>query len=66
LGFDIILDQHLKPWLLEVNQSPSFCTDTPLDKKIKGRLITDTLTMLSLSAERKIKYLQQEKAETQR
>lgn len=31
LGFDIIIDQDLRPYLLEVNQMPSFATDSPLD-----------------------------------
>lgn len=35
LGFDIILDKSLKPFLLEVNHAPSFNTDTPLDYLIK-------------------------------
>jgi tubulin polyglutamylase TTLL6/13 len=43
LGFDIILDSKLKPWLLEVNHAPSFSTDTPLDFKIKKDLIADTI-----------------------
>lgn len=49
LGFDIILDEKLKPWILEVNHSPSFSTDTPLDFKIKKNLITDTIKLLNLS-----------------
>lgn len=36
LGFDILLDSHLRPWLLEVNLSPSLNIDSPLDLKIKG------------------------------
>ena len=35
LGMDVILDHKLKPYLLEVNHSPSFTTDTPLDAAIK-------------------------------
>ena len=49
LGFDIMLDQDLKPWILEVNHSPSFSTDTPLDFKIKKNLITDAIKLLNLS-----------------
>jgi len=35
LGFDIIMDAQLKPLLLEVNNAPSFATDSPLDLAIK-------------------------------
>ena len=36
LGFDILIDADLKPWLLEVNLSPSLSTDSPLDMRIKS------------------------------
>ena len=49
LGFDVILDSDLKPWILEVNHSPSFSTDTPLDFKIKKNLVVDTIRLLNLS-----------------
>ena len=49
LGFDIFLDSDLKPWIIEVNHSPSFATDTPLDFKIKKNLIADTIKLLNLS-----------------
>ena len=40
-GFDIILDAALKPWLLEVNISPSLMGSSPLDREIKGTLMAD-------------------------
>lgn len=57
LGFDIILDQDLRPYLLEVNQMPSFATDSPLDLRIKKGLITDTLALLNLSVKRRYQLM---------
>ncbi len=34
-GFDILLDDALKPWLMEVNVGPSLSSSNPLDKQIK-------------------------------
>jgi tubulin polyglutamylase TTLL6/13 len=48
-GMDVMLDQYGKPWLLEVNHSPSFMTDSPLDYNIKKNVLRDTLHMLNLS-----------------
>ncbi|XP_063980567.1 tubulin polyglutamylase TTLL13-like isoform X1 [Diachasmimorpha longicaudata] len=48
LGFDILIDSKLKPYLLEVNHSPSFHTDAQLDKDIKESLLMDTFNMLNL------------------
>ena len=49
-GFDVILDSNLKPWLLEVNLSPSLASDSPLDLHIKGNLIADTFNLLGVRA----------------
>lgn len=46
LGFDIIIDQHLNPYLLEVNHSPSFTMDEPIDRKVKFSVLRDTLKLL--------------------
>mmetsp|Transcript_20551 Transcript_20551/g.44913 ORF Transcript_20551/g.44913 Transcript_20551/m.44913 type:complete len:670 (-) Transcript_20551:105-2114(-) len=47
-GFDILVDRDLKPWLLEVNICPSLSSGSPLDKRIKTKLVADTLTLVGL------------------
>ena len=42
-GFDILLDEALKPWLIEVNVACSLASSSPLDKRIKDMLVTDML-----------------------
>ncbi len=53
LGFDIMLTNDLRPILLEVNHTPSFTTDTPLDRLIKHNLIKDTLVLLNITLDKK-------------
>ncbi|CAB1346882.1 unnamed protein product [Coregonus sp. 'balchen'] len=45
-GFDVMLDENLKPWVLEVNISPSLHSNTALDVAIKGQMIRDVQTGL--------------------
>ena len=40
-----MLDSDLKPWLIEVNLSPSLSPDSPLDHTIKTNLLTDTFNL---------------------
>uniref|UniRef100_A0A1X7VFQ0 Tubulin--tyrosine ligase-like protein 5 n=1 Tax=Amphimedon queenslandica TaxID=400682 RepID=A0A1X7VFQ0_AMPQE len=47
-GFDILIDESLKPWILEVNLSPSLTCDSPLDFKIKSNLITDLMSLIGI------------------
>ncbi|XP_065681967.1 tubulin polyglutamylase ttll-5 isoform X1 [Hydra vulgaris] len=49
-GFDILIDENLKPWLLEVNLSPSLACDSPLDMKIKSILMTDMFNLAGFLA----------------
>ncbi|KAM9804686.1 tubulin monoglutamylase TTLL4 [Neosynchiropus ocellatus] len=44
-GFDIMLDEKLKPWILEVNISPSLHSSSQLDVAIKGQMIKDLLNL---------------------
>ncbi|DBA78232.1 TPA: Tubulin polyglutamylase ttll13P, variant 2 [Trebouxia sp. C0005] len=50
LGYDVLLDQKCRPWLLEVNHSPSFSTDTPLDLAVKKKLILETVGLVRVDA----------------
>lgn len=43
-----MLDKKLKPWLLEVNESPSFNDDTEIDRVVKSGLIEDTFRLLDI------------------
>ncbi|NXN98601.1 TTLL5 polyglutamylase, partial [Rhinopomastus cyanomelas] len=45
-GFDVLIDDTLKPWLLEVNLSPSLACDAPLDLKIKASMLCDMFTLV--------------------
>lgn len=49
-GFDILIDDTLKPWLLEVNLTPSLGCDSPLDVRLKSALIADLLTLVGIPA----------------
>ncbi|KXJ10393.1 probable tubulin polyglutamylase TTLL1 [Exaiptasia diaphana] len=45
-GYDIIIDDNLKPWLIEVNASPSLTSTTSADRIMKYNLIHDTLNIV--------------------
>lgn len=51
LGFDILIDSELRPWLLEVNLSPSLACEKDIDFKIKTRLVAEVLTLVGLPAD---------------
>ena len=53
LGIDIMLDKKLKPWLLEINESPSFNDDTEVDREVKAGLIGDTFRLLDIKKNQK-------------
>ena len=40
-GFDVLIDEALKPWLIEVNASPSLTASTDIDRSLKMSVISD-------------------------
>ena len=46
LGFDILIDNRMKPWLLEVNVSPALTTATPLDAYVKLGVLQHTIYLV--------------------
>ncbi|KAG8524134.1 putative tubulin polyglutamylase TTLL9 [Galemys pyrenaicus] len=49
-GYDILIDQDLKPWLLEVNASPSLTASSQEDYELKTCLLEDTLHVVDMEA----------------
>lgn len=45
-GYDIIIDDNLKPWLIEVNASPSLTSTTVNDRILKYKLIDNILAIV--------------------
>ena len=48
LGYDVLIDSELKPWLLEANLSPSFSAESPLDLKLKTQVISDAFNLIGI------------------
>ncbi|KAL3133904.1 hypothetical protein ABBQ32_008359 [Trebouxia sp. C0010 RCD-2024] len=46
-GYDIIIDRDLKPWLIEVNASPSLSATTQSDRLLKCKVIHDTFQLVT-------------------
>ena len=47
-GFDLMIDNHLKPWIIEVNASPSLTASSPTDYDLKFGLLEDVLHVIDL------------------
>lgn len=48
LGFDILLREDLKPFLIEVNHSPSLNISTPLDIYVKSGVLREIFGLMEL------------------
>ena len=45
-GFDVVLDNTLRGWVLEANTGPALQAPGPLDRKIKHRMVADMLHLV--------------------
>ncbi|RYH27457.1 hypothetical protein EON65_13370 [archaeon] len=50
-GYDIIIDQDLKPWLLEVNASPSLTANTKEDYMLKTEMLHGMLDIVDMDGQ---------------
>ncbi|XP_060848060.1 tubulin monoglutamylase TTLL4-like [Rhopalosiphum padi] len=55
-GIDVLFDEYLKPWILEVNISPSLHSSSPLDLAVKGPLVRDLMNMVGYHIPNKMSY----------
>jgi len=47
-GFDIMFDANLKPWIIEVNASPSLTASSPTDYELKVGLLEDMVHIIDM------------------
>ncbi|CAF3588851.1 unnamed protein product [Rotaria sp. Silwood1] len=66
LGFDILIDKKLKPWILEVNRCPSFDVNRQIEFDIKIKLLYETFDLLRFRSSDRKKSIDIEKTEAQR
>ena len=66
LGFDVLIDEKLKPWLIEINHAPSFATDTPLDFKMKKDVIAEAIQLLGMTHAKKQLFIKSYKDNLQK
>lgn len=45
-GYDVLLDADLRPWLIEVNASPSLARSNQLDVRVKNNLIKEIIELV--------------------
>uniref|UniRef100_A0A7S3GCG0 Tubulin--tyrosine ligase-like protein 5 n=1 Tax=Palpitomonas bilix TaxID=652834 RepID=A0A7S3GCG0_9EUKA len=48
LGYDFIVDEDGKPWLMEINMTPSTATESDISLHMKRRLIRDLFSLVDI------------------
>jgi len=57
-GLDVMLDETGRPWLLEVNASPSLGVDCAADSELKPGVLRDTVQLVSAEAQRLVQTVE--------
>jgi tubulin polyglutamylase TTLL9 len=47
-GYDVLIDDQLKPWLLEVNASPSLSVENQMDYETKFCVLNDAMDVIDM------------------
>ncbi|XRA96659.1 tubulin polyglutamylase [Pycnococcus provasolii] len=61
LGLDVLVDESLKPWLIEVNHSPSFGCDEDVDVRVKMATLTAAVKSLQINGKARCNYERDER-----
>ena len=61
-GLDVVLDSRLRAWLIEANTGPALHCPSPLDRRIKSRVVCDMLNVVGFAATDKAKFKKEEEA----
>ena len=49
MGYDILLDKNFKPWIIEINHSPSMAPLTEMENRIKYAMLHDYFVLADLT-----------------
>jgi hypothetical protein len=49
LGYDILLDKEFKPWIIEINHSPSMAPLTVMENRVKHAMLSDYFRLVDVA-----------------
>ncbi|KAG2387149.1 hypothetical protein C9374_001481 [Naegleria lovaniensis] len=61
-GFDVMIDNDLKPWLIEVNIMPSLGVSSVLDKRVKVDVLSESFHIIGMVPHSRSNYEQEKQS----
>ncbi|KAF0976317.1 hypothetical protein FDP41_004623 [Naegleria fowleri] len=61
-GFDVMIDNNLKPWLIEVNIMPSLGVSSVLDKRVKVDVLSEAFHIIGMVPYSRLNYEQEKQS----